>query len=37
MGAAVLLGLGYGIYVAVDQALITQVLRRPRTGRRTWG
>ncbi|WP_327127334.1 MFS transporter [Streptomyces sp. NBC_01727] len=26
MGAAVLLGLGYGIYVAVDQALITQVL-----------
>jgi MFS family permease len=26
MGAALILGLGYGIYLAVDQALVTQVL-----------
>jgi MFS family permease len=32
MGAALLLGLGFGVYIAVDQALITQVL--PRAGDR---
>jgi MFS family permease len=32
MGAAALLGLGFGLYIAVDQALITQVL--PRAGDR---
>ncbi|MEV6396127.1 MFS transporter [Streptomyces sp. NPDC051907] len=32
MGAAALLGLGFGVYIAVDQALITQVL--PRAGDR---
>ncbi|MFI1396993.1 MFS transporter [Streptomyces sp. NPDC020681] len=32
MGAAALLGLGFGAYIAVDQALITQVL--PRAGDR---
>ena len=32
MGAAVLLGLGFGMYIAVDQALITQVL--PQAGDR---
>ncbi|MET7616859.1 MFS transporter [Streptomyces sp. NPDC005408] len=32
MGAAALLGLGFGVYIAVDQALITQVL--PQAGDR---
>ncbi|WP_405805313.1 MFS transporter [Streptomyces sp. NBC_00210] len=32
MGAALLLGLGFGVYIGVDQALITQVL--PRAGDR---
>ncbi|MGI5403565.1 MFS transporter [Streptomyces sp. CA-135486] len=37
MGAALLLGLGFGVYIAVDQALITQVLPRAEDRARNLG